>query len=46
MVVQEKEGLSSEHEHLKRRTDAIMADYEHEKQVKRLFTVIKGDLWQ
>jgi len=33
MVAQEKEGLSCEHEHLKRRTEAIMADYEHEKQV-------------
>jgi len=34
MVAQEKEGLSCEHEHLKRRTEAIMADYEQEKQEK------------
>ena len=32
-VVREKEGLSSEHEHLKRRTETIMANYEQEKQV-------------
>lgn len=37
MVVQEKEGLSCEHKHLKRRTEAIMADYEHEKQVNDFF---------
>ena len=32
-MVREKEGLSSEHEHLKRRTETIMANYEQEKQV-------------
>ena len=33
ITIQEKEALSGEHEHLRQRTEALMTDYEQEKQV-------------